>query len=206
MEEDDYHESEIKTQSANENDQATFSTFPKQKSFSCGTEKKNLTSYSFVRNNETPQEEGSNSSSILKDDPSAGFIGHPSSQFTNHYDRGGSNFVLNFSSPPPVFQPQMFPPQLSAVNPMYQSPSPNNLRIAFQDFQYGVDPSPTNTGHSYVDPSPTAETLIPSFIKDEIDNKVSNPVLKAREVPAQGNYNQFVKYLNFIFSLGLKEN
>lgn len=188
MEQDNIRDDQNADQDTSNIGQPLAATLPKQKSFSWGTEKKGLTSYSFVRNNETPQEERSNTATLISDDSSSGFIGHPSSQFANQYDRVGSNYMLNFQSPPTVFPSQMYPPQMSPVNPMYQSPSPNNLRIAFQDFQYGVDPSPTNAGYSQIDPSPTAETLIPSFIKDEIDSKVSNPTQKSKEAWPRGTY------------------
>ena len=193
MEEDNWNTNETEDQNLDENNKGNQISYPKQKSLSGGPEKKTLTSYSFVRNNETPREEGSNNSPpCIEDEAIKNFMSVPQPQFPPQYDWVGTNFVLKFPSPPPVFPTQMYPQH--HINPMYQSTSPNNLRIAFQDMQYCIDPSPTNTGHSQIDPSPTAENLIPSFIKDDIDSKASIP-LKKIEVQTKGI---FWKLLNII--------
>lgn len=142
-------------------------------------EKANLTSYSFVRNNEEPNSANSPSSPPpLKENPAQSNFMHINPQLTQMpqpgYGQMPPQMMMNFAAPSPQYPP-MYGQPMKGPEPILTSTSPSDPRIVFHDMQFMHDNSANNTPCSQVDPSPTAETLIPGFLKDEIDNSENVP-------------------------------
>ena len=149
---------------------------PKPKVPTQQQEKTSLTSYSFARNKEEPN----SGDSVTTPPPSnqsktpPNYIPvppHMAQVPPSQFNQIPPQMMMNYTSPSPTYPP-MYPPQMKGAKPVIQSNSPNHPMIPFQDMQYMQDGSGNNTPMGQVDPSPTAETLIPVFLQDEIDHKL----------------------------------
>lgn len=140
-----------------------------------GQEKTSLTSYSFARHNEEPNSASSPSSPpALKEQIDQQKFIHLYPQITQpppgQFGQMPPMVMMNYGSQG-LHNPSGIYPSLNGPKPVLTSPSPTDPRLVFNDMQFLYDSSAGNTPCSQIDPSPTAETLIPGFLKDEIDNK-----------------------------------
>lgn len=163
--------------------------------------KRNMTSYSFARNTEEPNSASSPTTPPIPKESSTQQTYSQSYLAMPQFSQGGFNqippqMMMNFTSPAPMYPPGMFQPGASqGPKPVLTSPSPTNPRIIFQDMQFMQDVSAGNTPCSQIDPSPTAETLIPGFLKDEIDNKTYTfPSKQVDDNPPEG---KILDYIHF---------
>jgi len=165
-----------------------------QKNLKIGQEKTSLTSYSFARHNEEPNSASSPTSPPpLKDQPGQqNFVQlHP--QMVQHppgqYSQMPPGMMINYGNQQMGHLSGVYPP-LNGPKPVLTSSSPTDPRLVFNDMQFMVDSSPANTPGSQIDPSPTAEALIPGFLKDEIDNKNYSFPNATQEVRTKDGSNQ----------------
>lgn len=172
-------------------------TGQKQKVSTPHTEKANLTSYSFVRSPEDAETSNSPSSPQIpsgKHQPKYTQMPLQMMQVpAGQYPQNFPGMIPNYMNPSPVYPPGMFGGV--GPKPILTSPSPTDPRIAFQDIPY-QEASAGNTPQSQIDPSPTAENLIPGILRDEIDNKTYTFPGKVQDkVDSNGNF--FTKFAIF---------
>jgi hypothetical protein len=144
----------------------------KMKSNNPNQEKANMTTYSFVRNTENSQQMNASSSPpAFQENSQQNFTQiHPQmvQMPQGQYNQMIPGMSPNFINTTPVYPPGMYG---GGMQSLLSSASPTDPRITFQDIPYTHDNSANNTPLSQVDPSPTAETLIPGILRDEMDNK-----------------------------------
>lgn len=156
-------------------------------------EKTNLTSYSFARNKDEPASGDSITTPPLASDDQThqNYMPMPP-QMAGMPPSGYGQMpphMMNYAQPAPSYGP-MYPHPMKGGKAVLTSASPNHPMIPFHDIQFMHDASGNNTPTCQVDPSPTAETLIPGFLKDEFTNS-QVPVPPGKPVPVQTQRKQF---------------
>jgi hypothetical protein len=140
-------------------------------------EQRNMTSYSFVRNNEDSDRVSLPSTPPIGHERPSGqnYIQTPSqvNQVSQaQYGQMPPQMPMGYGNQSQGYPNMMYAPPVKTTSPIIGVRPPGDLRIAFQDnIPLYNDTSNGGTPCSQVDPSPTAENMIPGFLKDEIGNK-----------------------------------